>query len=78
MQTGTYYGKRLYVACGGENAVAVLARRPGGAAELVARTRTWWWIVVPVSLALVAGPDPPYTDWPNGFLDTASEALDKA
>lgn len=28
--------------------------------------------------ALVAEPDPPYTDWPNGFLDTASEALDKA
>lgn len=36
--------------------VAGLARRPGGAPELVARTRTWWWIVVPVSLALVAGP----------------------
>ena len=28
--------------------------------------------------ALVAEPDPPYTDWPNGFLDRASEALDKA
>ncbi len=37
-------------------AVATLARREGGAAELVARTRTWWWIVVPVSLALIAGP----------------------
>ena len=36
--------------------VAILARRPGGAPELAARTRTWWWIVVPVSLALIAGP----------------------
>ena len=24
--------------------------------NLLARTRTWWWIVVPVSLALIAGP----------------------
>ncbi len=37
-------------------AVAVLARRgTANAGELVARTRTWWWIVVPVSLALLAG-----------------------
>ncbi len=36
--------------------VAILARRPDRAPELVARTRTWWWIVIPVSLALLAGP----------------------
>ena len=36
--------------------VAVLARRPGGAPELKARPRSWWWIVLPVSLALVTGP----------------------
>lgn len=38
--------------------VALLARRAGGAPELIARTATWWWIVVPVSLALIAGPVP--------------------
>jgi phosphatidate cytidylyltransferase len=36
--------------------VAILVRRPGGAPELVTRTRTWWWIVIPMSLALIAGP----------------------
>jgi phosphatidate cytidylyltransferase len=37
--------------------VAVLSRRSGGnAPELTARTRTWWWIVAPMSLALLAGP----------------------
>jgi len=37
--------------------VAALARRGAAhAGELAARTRTWWWIVVPVSLALLAGP----------------------
>lgn len=36
--------------------VAIVARRSGSATELVARTRTWWWIVVPVSIALLAGP----------------------
>jgi len=37
-------------------AVAIVARRTGGMEELAARTRTWWWIVVPLSVALVAGP----------------------
>jgi hypothetical protein len=38
-------------------AVLVVVRRGGpNAAELAARTRTWWWIVALVSVALLAGP----------------------
>ena len=38
-------------------AVFVVVRRGGpNAAELAARTRTWWWIVALVSVALLAGP----------------------
>lgn len=40
----------------GTVAVAVLSSRGGAkSAELAARTRTWWWIVAPVSLALLLG-----------------------
>ena len=39
----------------GSGAVAALAHRrgPGTCAELVARTRTWWWILGLVSAALL-------------------------
>lgn len=38
-------------------AVFAVVRRGGpSATELLARTRTWWWIVALVSLALLAGP----------------------
>jgi phosphatidate cytidylyltransferase len=41
----------------GSGAVAALAHRrgPGTCAELVARTRTWWWILGLVSAALLLG-----------------------
>lgn len=38
-------------------ATAILAPRiASGGAELTARTQTWWWIVVPISIALLLGP----------------------